>query len=139
VLTLVAQDSPLALHTTLEPEKATDLKKSLANREGDSPEVTIADFPNLTGKYLVALPPESPAELQTPGQKDTKEILFYENKEAITLPKKAVQTNDDGTSQVLVKLSEGEPEERVVELGRSTDEKVEILSGLEEGQVILIP
>lgn len=138
-LTLVAQDSALALHASLQPEKAELLAESLANRETESPVVTIADFPNLAGEYLVTLDQQTAEAFQAPGLATKQEVTFYEKEEAITLPKKAIQQKDDGTNFVLVKLSEGEPEERTVELGRSDKDLTEILSGLEEGQVVLLP
>lgn len=139
ILTLVAKDSPLALKAALKPEEAEALAESLATRETESPAVTIASFPNTAGKFLVTLGEEPAKAFQAPGISSKQEVIFYENENAITLPKSALQTKDDGTNYVLVKLSDGEPEERTVELGRSDEDHTEILSGLEEGQVVLLP
>lgn len=139
LLTLVAKDSPLALTASLKPEKAKSFAESLANRETESPAVTVASFPNLAGEYLVTLAEQPAAEFQAPGLTTEQEVTFYEKEDAITLPKDAIQEKADGTYFVLVKLSEGDPEERTVELGRSHEDQTEILSGLEEGQVVLLP
>ena len=102
----------------------------------DRPKANVASHPKLANKHLVTIPAKAPEAFQFPGQSDKAEIVFCQNDNAIVIPKDAVQEREDGSSYVLVKLAEGEPEERTVELGRSSKEQVEVLSGLEAGQVI---
>ena len=136
VLTLVAKDSPLSLQALVSSTKAKTLAKSLEESVADSPKANVASHPNLANKHLVTIPAKAPEAFQFPGQSHKAEIVFYQNDNAIVIPKDAVQEREDGSSYVLVKLAEGEPEERTVELGRSSKEQVEVLSGLEAGQVI---
>lgn len=137
VLTLVAKDSPLALHALLETKKVKQLQASLAESDEEAPKVTIASYPDLSGKHLVTLEPQTAENLQFPGQKDKTDLVFYRAKNAITIPSNAYQTKEDGTTYVMVKLSEGDPEERPIELGKKNGKVVEVLSGIEAGQVIL--
>ena len=137
VLTLVAKDSPLALHALLSTKKAKELQTSLKESGDQAPKVEIAPYPNLSGKHLVTLEPQAPEDFKFPGQPDKTDLVFYSAEKVITIPSKVLKTKEDGTNHVLVKLSEGEPEERPVELGKKDGDLVEVLSGLEEGQVIL--
>lgn len=137
VLTLVANDSPLSVQALMSSEKVEELQKSLAEAGEKAPQVAIASYPDLNGKHLVALA-EAPAEAyQFPGQSEKSELVFYQVEKAITIPVEVLKEREDGTSYVLIKLSEGEPEERTVEIGKKDGKVVELLSGLEEGQVIL--
>ena len=136
ILTLVANDSPLTIEALVESKKARELRDSLATAGENAPNVNIASYPNTTGKHLLTLEPKV-TEFQFPGEKDKADLVFYETESALTIPTSAVKTKEDGSSYVTVKLSEGDPEERPVELGKENGKVVEVLSGLEEGQVIL--
>ncbi|MDQ8191499.1 hypothetical protein [Roseibacillus persicicus] len=137
VLTLVAKDSPLSVQALVSSEKAEELTKSIAEAGEKAPQVTISSYPNLSGKHLVTLAPAPAEPFQFPGQTEKSELEFYSAEKAITIPSEVLKEREDGTSYVLVKLSEGEPEERTIELGKKDGKVVEVLSGLEEGQVIL--
>lgn len=137
VLTLVASDSPLALHALLETEKVVELQASLEESGESAPKLKISSYPNLNGKHLVATEAKAPEPFHFPGQKEKAELVFYQAEKAITIPSEALKEKEDGTPFVMLKLSEGEPEERTVTLGKKDDQVSEILTGLEEGQVIL--
>ena len=137
VLTLVAKDSPLALHALLDTKKVEKLQASLKESGENAPKVEIEAYPNLSGKHLIALEPQAANEFEFPGQSDQSDLVFYSVEKAITIPSKAFKTKEDGTHHVMVKLSEGDPEERQIQLGKKNGKRVEVLSGLEEGQVIL--
>ncbi len=137
VLTLIANDSPLQIQSLMETKKVQELQASLTEAGENPPKVDIASYPNLSGKHLVSLDPKPAEPFQFPAQKDDAEIIFYQAENTISIPNSVVKTKDDGTNYVLVKLSEGDPEERPIELGKKNRKKVEVLSGLEEGQVIL--
>ena len=136
-LTLVDNSSPLALHALLESEKVKEMQSALTNGEENTPKIEISPYPNLAGKHLVALEAKPAEPFQFPAQKDEAELVFYQVEEAISIPNSVVKTREDGTSYVMLKLSEGDSEEREVQLGKNNGDLVEILSGLEEGQVIL--
>lgn len=137
VLTLVAKDSPLSLQALVSSKRAQEITELAAQAPAESEALTVAAYPDVNGKHLVSLAPDAPAAFQFPGLTEKQDVVFYENKTAITIPAATVKMAEDGSSYVLVKLSEGEPEQRPIELGRKSGESVEILSGLEEGQVIL--
>ena len=137
VLTLVAKDSPLALHALLESEKAVELQNSLKESGDAALQVEIAPFPNLDGKHLVTLEAQPAEAFQFPSQKDEAELVFYQSENAITIPNAAIKTKEDGSPYVMLKLSEGEPEERAVKLGKKDEKVTEVLTGLEAGQVIV--
>jgi len=65
--------------------------------------------------------------------------LVYANDAAIALPRKALQIGSDGAASVEMKLADGRSERRPVRPGRVAGERVEILDGLEPGQVLLLP
>lgn len=136
-LTLVASDSTLSLQSLIETEKMEELQASLTEAGENAPSVEIAPYPNLDGKHLVTLEAQPAEDFQFPGQKEKTELVFYQVEQAIVIPASTIKTKEDGTSYVLVKLSEGDPEERTIELGKKSEDNVEVLSGLEEGQVIL--
>lgn len=137
VLTFVAKDSPLALHALMATEKVAELQTSLKESGDAAPKVEIAAYPDMNGKHLIALAEQAPKDFQFPGQKEKSELVFYHSEQAITIPNAAIKTKEDGSSYVMLKLSEGDPEERAIKLGKKDENVTEILSGLEEGQVIL--
>ncbi len=65
-------------------------------------------------------------------------LISYQQPAAIFLPNKALAFDTAGWT-VEVKLADGKTERRPVKRGLSSKEETEILSGLEVGQVILIP
>ncbi|MES2996954.1 MAG: hypothetical protein V4733_09100 [Verrucomicrobiota bacterium] len=73
-----------------------------------------------------------------PGMTATAMIITHHNNDAISLPKAAVSLHPQGWC-VEVKRADGKKELRIVHRGRETNDKVEILSGLEPGQVVIVP
>jgi hypothetical protein len=65
--------------------------------------------------------------------------VVYENPDAIWIPAKALQASADGGWSVELKMAEGKTERRTVDRGQSTKDRIEILDGLEKGQVIVVP
>ena len=95
--------------------------------------------PNLQGKYEVSLKAEWPKGLNPAvGNPAKARLLVYENDKAILVPAKALKFGSKGWS-VEVKLADGKTERRAVGRGAQSGEQVEILSGLEVGQVIIVP
>jgi hypothetical protein len=68
----------------------------------------------------------------------TIRLPIYQNDKAIVIPAKAMHYSADGW-YVKRKLAEGSSERHPVVRGRSSGEEVEITSGLEAGQVIVLP
>ncbi len=80
------------------------------------------------------------AEALVPGMKCKVKLTAYENEEALTIPVKALMTNEknDEKKYVYFLNKKGKPKKRPVQVGHRTAEKVEILKGLAEGDKILL-
>ncbi|MBU1023060.1 efflux RND transporter periplasmic adaptor subunit [bacterium] len=65
------------------------------------------------------------------------EIFIADKDDALLVPVGAIKTTH-GKSSVTVKNPEGQPEPREIEIGINNGEMVEIVSGLEEGEILLI-
>lgn len=68
----------------------------------------------------------------------TIRIVAYQQPAAICVPNKALEFGAVGWT-VAVKLADGKTERRAVKRGRVSTEDTEILSGLEVGQVVMVP
>jgi multidrug resistance efflux pump len=65
-------------------------------------------------------------------------LISYQQASAIVVPTKALHFTPAGWT-VEIKLADGKTERRPVKRGRVSQEETEILSGLEAGQVIVVP
>lgn len=102
----------------------------------------ISSHPNFSHQWLVAFTPKaagSAVDSAMVGSKANVTIVAGSFDNVLSIPVSAVKSNPDGTYTVKVKMAEGEPKVTVVELGRHSGDKVEVLKGLENGQVILTP
>ena len=52
---------------------------------------------------------------------------------------KALRSVEEGKWSVQVKMADGKPETRAVQRGRASGDRVEIVSGLDAGQAVIIP
>jgi len=147
-MTFVPDGSPVSLNAFVGQKERLQLKSGLkgeATVEGlDEKTFTVSlnaidTYPGADSKYhvnfSVTLPKDSPI---VTGMKSKVKIVTYRNDKAITVPSAAVST-DQGKTTVKVKLADGKGEPREVTLGRKNDGKTEILSGLEAGQVVILP
>lgn len=110
--------------------------------------VKIAGLPGADGRYRVDLEPEweQEGDLEWPADLDVAagmnlecRFIVHQNPDAITLPVKALRSAPEGAWTVDLKLADGKTEARPVRRGRVSGDQVEILSGLEAGQVVVIP
>lgn len=108
----------------------------------------VAAIPAADGKYRVdlaangvdATKPKWPADLNVAaGMNFECRFVVHQKDAAITVPVKALQPAADGTWSVTVKTADGKGEPRGVTRGRASADKVEIVSGLESGQVVIVP
>jgi hypothetical protein len=154
---LVPADADLGLTAHVDEAVARSLKAQLkgsltaAGREDIALSATIqeiASVPGGDGKYRVDLLPEWPeeGELEWPADLDVApgmnfECRFVVHREdaAIVLPVKALQPAEGGKWTVQVKMADGKNETRPIVRGRMNGEQVEVLGGLEGGQVVIIP
>lgn len=102
----------------------------------------VSDHPNFSHQWLVSFKPvgdEGVPSGAIVGSKANVSIVSASDDKVLSIPVNAVTTNPDGTYTIRVKMADGDPKVTTVELGRQAGDKVEVLSGLENGQVILTP
>ena len=99
----------------------------------------LAAAPAPDGTYRADLAVTWPKDL-IPAAGATAQIrlISYQQPAAIVIPNKALDFETNGWT-VAVKLADGKTERRPVKRGRVSKEETEILSGLEPGQVIIVP
>ena len=75
-----------------------------------------------------------------PGMTGEVRVLSYQKADALTIPPKAVQVDDQDPQKLFVYLvpKGGKAEKRFVTLGRRNDKQVEVLNGLADGDEILL-
>ncbi|MES2438728.1 MAG: hypothetical protein V4584_06670 [Verrucomicrobiota bacterium] len=115
---------------------------TLAGREDVEIPVTLlrlAPAPGPDGTYRADLSATWPKELApAAGAIAQIRLISYQQAAAIAVPTKAISFEAIGWT-VEVKLADGKTEHRPVKRGRVSKEETEILSGLEVGQVIVVP
>jgi HlyD family secretion protein len=99
----------------------------------------VSPTPNTSGTYRADLAATWPKE-STPATGATAQIrlIAYQQASAVVIPSKALTFHETGWT-VDVKLADGKTEHRPVKRGRVSNDETEILSGLEVGQVIIVP
>ena len=99
----------------------------------------LATVPRPDGTYRADLTATWPKDfVPSTGTTAQIRIISYHQAAAIAIPAKALSYDPKGWS-VDVKLADGKTERRPVKRGRLNKEDTEILSGLEVGQVIVMP
>ncbi len=99
----------------------------------------IATAPGIDGRYRIDIAASWPANASpAPGTTAQVRLISYENPTALAIPAAALRATKDGWS-VTLKLADGKTGPHAVKRGRVSGELVEILSGLEAGQVIVTP
>ena len=93
--------------------------------------------PDLGGKYAVAFALPEGAGPLVPGMSGRVSVVSVELPEALAIPVSAVQERGNGELFVKVKVAEGDPEERVIQLGPEADGKVVVEAGLKAGDVVV--
>ncbi len=101
--------------------------------------LTTSPTPGTDGRYRAQLEITWPKDLAVaPCATAEVTLVSYQKADAITVPTKALTQTATGWT-VEVKLADGKSEQRAVKRGRSAKEQTEILSGLEAGQVVIVP
>jgi len=72
------------------------------------------------------------------GSKAEVSIVTLRAEEVLSIPMKAIKSHTDGSFSVKLKMANEDPLETKIEVGREAGDKLEVLSGLENGQVIII-
>ena len=148
IATFVPATAPIALVSFVDDSTARSLAVgatgavTLAGREDVEIPVKLeklAPSPGPDGNYRADLSVVWPKDLTPPsGAIAQVRLVSYQKPLAIVVPTKAVEFANEGWT-VEVKLADGKTERRPVERGRVSAEETEIFSGLEAGQVILVP
>ncbi len=101
--------------------------------------VSLATTPEPDGTFRADLAATWPEDFTPiPGTSAQLTLIAYEQEEAISVPTKALDFGGTGWT-IEVKLADGKTERRPVKRGRVSGDNTEILSGLEAGQVIVVP
>lgn len=99
----------------------------------------LANNPDINKRYVVVFKPEATEALNAPaGRAYEVRVISYAADEVISVPTDALIYGANGWA-VEVKLADGSTEQRPVLIGRSNDKFTEVVSGLEEGQVVTVP
>lgn len=100
------------------------------------PAATIVDG---VPKYRIKLDfPESFEKLLKIGMTGDLDIITDTKEDALYIPGRAVIKNEEGKDIVRVLLDDGEVEERSVVVGMETITNVEIIEGLDEGEIVIV-
>ena len=101
---------------------------------------SVSNLPLINQKWVVKF---------TPNETLTKDVIIGSEAEAfvvttsaenvLSIPKKAVTFKTNGTFSVKLKMADDDPQETAIEIGREGGDKLEIVNGLVNGQVIIIP
>ena len=142
----IVQPGPIGIRADVEEKQLSDIRVGLAGlatatAAADTPlsvEVEkVSRIPVADGKFDVSLVVRGDApERLVPGMTCKVKLTAYVNNEALTVPAKSVFTNPDGSRYVWVETDAG-PRKKPVTAGRTSGEKIEILTGLAEGEAIL--
>lgn len=146
--TFVPGNAKLALVTFLDDTTARTLETGasgvaiLPGREDVEIPVKLsklATIPGTDGTYRADLTATWPDKLSpAAGATAQVRLISYQQESAVVVPNKALSYEAAGWT-VEVKLADGKTESRPVKRGRVSKEETEILSGLEVGQVIVVP
>ena len=106
---------------------------------------SVSVIPVAEGAYGVAFDVTLPEDVTRimPGMNCGVKVLVYENKDALAVPKAAVVTEGEGKGKgkktfVYVRTKPGRDVKRPVKVGQRSASMAEILSGLKEGEVVVV-
>jgi len=146
--TLIASGSTLKLVAAVDGPVFRQLSNDnsgvawLAGREDVEFPVKVSRLsaaPEPDGRYTIELSATWPDALAlAPAAQVHVNLMAYVNPDAIVLPIKALEHGADSWT-VAVKLANGNTERRPVKRGRIFKDECEIISGLEAGQVVIVP
>jgi multidrug efflux pump subunit AcrA (membrane-fusion protein) len=150
VLMTIVQLRPMQVQTKVPEKELHWVKKGTA---GEAKPVAYPDMalstkvtwinriPSVDGDFAAELNVELPKEAEplVPGMKTKVELVVYDKKKAVLVPKTAVgEEEDDETFYVQQVVEDGNAlKKRVVTKGKEKGEMIEIVKGLEPGMRIL--
>ncbi len=149
IATFIPEGASIEFHAHLEEAVArsigTEKPSGLATLTGRgdiSIPVTVSGVspvPTPAGRHHAVLTAEWPQGPRiAPGASAEVHLITYSREDAILVPADALEFGPDGW-EIEIKLADGKTEMRNVTRGRSHNDRIEILDGLEAGQVIVMP
>ena len=100
---------------------------------------SLSSAPDTEKTYPAVFTAEWPEDLNTVAGQDFEiNLVSYASEKAIAIPTKALSYGPQGWTAE-VKLADAKTEKRPVTRGKSSEEETEITTGLEAGQVIVVP
>lgn len=146
--TFIPASAKLKLMASLKADAASQLGKDaagvawLAGREDAEFPVKLLltnQAPDPDGLFAAEFSAQWPEKLKVaPATSINISLISYHAPDVIILPSKALEFGASGWT-VAVKLADGKTERRPVKRGRVFNDECEILSGLETGQVVVVP
>ena len=146
--TFIPADAKLRLVASLDGAVASQLAQDAAglawvsgreDAEFNVKLTALAAAPDADGRFKAEFSAEWPDQpAVAPAAGVNIHVISHQSQETIVVPAKALEFGPSGWS-VEVKLADGKTERRPVKRGRLHDGQCEILSGLEPGQVVIIP
>lgn len=105
----------------------------------EEPDQTLVqDAVYYKARIQIAAPSEGEIEFK-PGMTANVTILTAKAEQTLTIPARAVRTNQDTGEQTLRVLEGDQPVERKIKTGLRGDEgRIEILEGLKEGEIVIV-
>ena len=101
---------------------------------------SVATRPGLDGLYRIDIAAEFPASAAVvPGMGGKLEFIVHDAPAALVVPRKAVRDGPGGTRQVELRSADGKTETRTVKTGLVQGDELQVLEGLEAGQVVVVP
>jgi RND family efflux transporter MFP subunit len=149
VLVTIVDDSELAVRTTVEEKdlhqislgaKATITPTAFPDERLEGKLSELSAVPIADGKFDAAIDVNGgrrPKRLRA-GMNCKAALVAYENKEAILVPKTAVQKDDGSKSGSVYVLTDKGQKKRKVKIGRTEGDRFEITKGLAVGDKVLI-
>ena len=146
VFMTVVKPSPVVVHLTIEEKDVHLIKPGLAgkakvlfrpDRKLAAKVTKLAPLPAAPGKFDAQVIFQPDGGDLMPGMACSVKFVPYSKKEAITVPTSSIHEDDD-KSFVYVVDKKGKQHERAVTTGQVDGDNTEILSGLREGEEILL-
>ena len=122
--------------------KAGQIISGLSPKEKMPARITnIGNFPVTPGSYdaLVQFEIQDGFKIPLPGTTCSFEVITYQNKSAVTLPKSSVfkEDHDKEVQYVYVLSPKGKPVKKIIETGKESGSIIEIVSGVTSNAKIL--
>ncbi len=146
-MTIVPEGNATHIAASVDTYTANRLKKGQTGRlklaaspwkSFNSSVSSVAVTPNLQAKWDVSLTAKlNNKQKLAVGESVKVDFVSYRKEDALSIPVKSVIQNSDGSFSVNLKMADDKQEKTTITLGESNSKRVEVLSGLSEGQVII--